>query len=119
MEDGPTLTHGEMTYGAGMVAAKQFGAGETVDPTPYVVGEIKETFEKYTHIKGFLPAMGYSDQQIADLKTSIDATPCDIVLAGTPIDLNRVLSVNKPIVRVYYKLQEISKPDLEDVLKDF
>lgn len=119
IEDGPTLTHGEMSYGAGMVAAKQFGAGETIDPTPYVVGEIKETFEKYTHIKGFLPAMGYSDQQIADLKTSIDATPCDIVLAGTPIDLNRVLTVNKPIVRVYYKLQEISKPDMEDVLKDF
>ena len=119
VEDGPTLTHGEMTYGAGMVAAKQFGAGETVDPTPYVVGEIKDTFEKFTHIKGFLPAMGYSDQQIADLKTSIDATPCDIVLAGTPIDLNRVLTVNKPIVRVYYKLQELSKPDMEDVLKDF
>jgi len=119
VEDGPTLTHGDMTYGAGMVAAKQFGAGETIDPTPYVVGEIKDTFEKYTHIKGFLPAMGYSDQQIADLKTSIDATPCDIVLAGTPIDLNRVLSVNKPIVRVYYKLQELSKPDMEDVLKDF
>ncbi|MCK5024236.1 MAG: GTPase [Thermoplasmata archaeon] len=121
VEDGPTLTHGEMSYGAGMVAAKEFSAGETVDPLPHVVGEIKETFEKYSHMKGkgFLPAMGYSDQQIADLKTSIDATPCDIVLAGTPIDLNRVLSVNKPIVRVYYKLQEISKPDMEDILKDF
>ena len=121
IEDGPTLTHGEMSYGAGTVAAKEFGAGEAVDPLPYVVGEIKATFEKYSHMKGkgFLPAMGYSDQQIADLKASIDATPCDIVLAGTPIDLNRVLTVNKPIVRVYYKLQEISKPDMEDVLKDF
>ncbi len=121
IEDGPTLTHGEMSYGAGTVAAKEFGASETVDPLPYVVGEIKATFEKYSHMKGkgFLPAMGYSDQQIDDLKTSIDATPCEIVLAGTPIDLNRVLTVNKPIVRVYYKLQEISKPDMEDVLKDF
>jgi len=121
VEDGPTLTHGEMTYGAGMVAAKKYGAGETIDPLPYLVGEIKETFEKYKHVKGkgFLPAMGYSDQQIADLKATIDATPCDIVLAGTPIDLNRVLSVNKPIVRVFYSLEEISKPDLSDVLKDF
>jgi len=121
IEDGPTLTHGEMSYGAGMVAAKEFGAGEIVDPLPHVVGEIKKTFDKYTHIKGkgFLPAMGYSDQQIADLKATIDATPCDIVLAGTPIDLNRVLSVNKPIVRVFYKLEEIGKPDMEDMLKDF
>jgi predicted GTPase len=121
IEDGPTLTHGEMSYGAGMVAAKEFGAGEIVDPLPHVVGEIKKTFDKYTHMKGkgFLPAMGYSDQQIADLKATIDATPCDIVLAGTPIDLNRVLSVNKPIVRVFYKLEEIGKPDMEDMLKDF
>ena len=119
VEDGPTLTHGEMTYGAGMVAAKKYGAGETIDPTPYVVGEIKETFEKYKHVKGFLPAMGYSDQQIEDLKATIDATPCDIVLAGTPIDLKRVLTVNKPIVRVFYSLEEISKPDLEEVLNKF
>ncbi|MDD4307903.1 MAG: cyclic 2,3-diphosphoglycerate synthase [Thermoplasmata archaeon] len=121
IEDGPTLTHGEMSYGAGMVAAKQYGAGEIVDPLPYIVGEIKKTFEKYPHVKGkkFLPAMGYSDKQIADLKATIDATPCDIVLAGTPIDLNRVLTVNKPIVRVYYELEEISKPDLKDVLKKF
>jgi predicted GTPase len=121
IEDGPTLTHGEMSYGAGMVAAKQFGAGESVDPLPYIVGEIKKTFEKYPHVKGkkFLPAMGYSDKQIADLKATIDKTPCDIVLAGTPIDLNRVLNVNKPIVRVFYSLEEISKPDLSDVLKKF
>lgn len=121
VEDGPTLTHGEMSYGAGMVAAKQYGAGEIVDPLPYIVGEIKKTFEKYPHVKGkkFLPAMGYSDKQIADLKATIDATPCDIVLAGTPIDLNRILTVNKPIVRVYYELEEISKPDLKDVLKKF
>jgi len=121
VEDGPTLTHGEMTYGAGMVAAKQYGAGETVDPLPYIVGEIKKTFDKYPHVKGkgFLPAMGYSDKQIADLKATIDRTPCDIVLAGTPIDLNRVLSVNKPIVRVFYNLEEISKPGLAEILKDF
>ncbi len=121
VEDGPTLTHGEMTYGAGMVAAKEFGAAETVDPLQYAVGEIKDTFEKYQHMKGkkFLPAMGYSDKQIADLKATIDATPCDIVLAGTPIDLNRVLTVNKPIVRVYYNLKEKGKPDMEDVLANF
>jgi predicted GTPase len=121
IEDGPTLTHGEMSYGAGMVAAKQYGAGESVDPLPYIVGEIKKTFEKYPHVKGkkFLPAMGYSDKQIADLKATIDKTPCDIVLAGTPIDLRRILTVNKPIVRVFYSLEEISKPDLKDVLKKF
>lgn len=119
VEDGPTLTHGEMTYGAGAVAAKQYGAAEIVDPKPYIVGTIKDTFEKYPHIKNFLPAMGYSDQQIADLQETINNTPADIVLAGTPIDLNRVLKVNKPIIRVFYRLEELTKPDLEDVLKDF
>lgn len=119
VEDGPTLTHGGMTYGAGAVAAKQYGAAKIVDPVPYGIGTIKETFEKYPHIKNFLPAMGYSDQQIHDLKRTIDMTPCDIVVAGTPIDLNRVLSVNKPIVRVFYKLEELTEPDLEDVLAKF
>jgi len=119
VEDGPTLTHGEMTYGAGAVAAKQYGAAKIVDPVPYGVGTIKETFEKYPHVKNFLPAMGYSDEQIADLKTTIDNTPADIVVGGTPIDLNRVLEVNKPIVRVFYRLQELTEPDLEEVLKSF
>ena len=119
VEDGPTLTHGEMTYGAGAVAAKQYGAAKIVDPVPYGIGTIKETFEKYPHIKNFLPAMGYSDQQIHDLKRTIDMTPCDVVVGGTPIDLNRVLTVNKPIVRVFYKLEELTEPDLEDVLAKF
>jgi len=119
VEDGPTLTHGEMTYGAGAVAAKQYGAAKTIDPVPYGVGTIKETFEKYPHVKNFLPAMGYSDEQIADLQKTINDTPADIVVGGTPIDLNRVLKVNKPIVRVFYKLEELSEPNLEDVLKEY
>jgi predicted GTPase len=119
VEDGPTLTHGEMTYGAGAVAAKQYGAAKIVDPVPYGVGTIKETFEKFPHIKNFLPAMGYSDEQIADLQQTINDTPADVVVGGTPIDLNRVLKVNKPIVRVFYRLQELTEPDLEEVLKKF
>ena len=83
------------------------------------MGTIKETFEKYPHVKNFLPAMGYSDEQIADLEETIDRTPCDLVVGGTPIDLNRVIKVNKPIVRVFYRLEELTEPDLEDVLKEF
>ncbi len=119
VEDGPTLTHGEMTYGAGTVAAKKYGAANMVDPIQYSTGTIKETYEKYTHMKGFLPAMGYSDEQINDLQETINATPCDIVLAGTPIDLTRVVTVNKPIVRVFYRLEEIGGNKLEEVLNKF
>jgi len=117
VEDGPTLTHGEMTYGAGVVAAEKFGAAELVDPRPFTVGSITETFEKYPEIGTLLPAMGYGDQQIADLEKTIDNADCDLVIIGTPIDLRRILKLNKPAVRVTYELQEIGKPDLLDILK--
>jgi predicted GTPase len=118
VEDGPTLTHGEMTYGAGVVAAEKFGAAELVDPRPYTVGKITETFEKYPDIGVLLPAMGYSGQQVKDLEKTINAVPCDLVVIGTPIDLRRIVTIRKPTVRVEYNLQEIGRPTLEDVLGD-
>ena len=119
VEDGPTLTHGEMTFGAGVVAAGKFGAAELVDPRPYTVGTISQTFKKYPDIGVLLPAMGYGDRQVKDLETTINRTPCDTVIIGTPIDLNRLITIKKPTVRVSYELQEIGKPDLMDVLKPF
>lgn len=119
VEDGPTLTHGEMKYGAGVIAAMKYGAREIVDPRPYVVGEIAATFEKYPGIGTVLPAMGYGDRQIRDLEATINATDCDAVIIGTPIDLRRVLKIQKPSVRVTYELSEIGKPDLNDVLSRF
>ncbi len=119
VEDGPTLTHGEMSYGAAVLAAKKFGAKELVDPRDYAVGSIKETFEKYPQIKNLLPAVGYGKEQIKELEKTINKTPADIVIIGTPIDLRRVLKLNKPSVRVKYELQEIGKPDLVDILTDF
>ncbi len=119
VEDGPTLTHGEMKIGAGMVAALKYGAAETVDPRPFIVGKLVETFEKYPNIGSLLPAMGYGDQQIEDLEKSIENTVCDAVIIGTPIDLNRVININKPNTRVYYDLQEIGDPDLKQVIDDF
>ncbi|KQC11450.1 MAG: GTPase [Candidatus Cloacimonas sp. SDB] len=119
VEDGPTLTHGEMTYGAGIVAAEKYGAAELVDPREFAVGTISETFEKYPDIGILLPAMGYGEQQIKDLETTINATECDLVVIGTPIDLRRIIKINKPAVQVRYELQEIGKPTLKDVLKDF
>ncbi len=118
VEDGPTLTHGEMTYGAGTVAAEKFGAEEMVDPRPYAVGKITETFEKYPEIGVLLPAMGYSDQQVKDLETTINATDCDSVVIGTPIDLRRVVKIDKPNTRVYYDLQEIGKPNLDELIRE-
>lgn len=118
VEDGPTLTHGEMTYGAGVVAAEKFGAAALVDPRPYTVGTISETFEKYPEIGELLPAMGYGDQQIRDLEETINKTDCDLVIIGTPIDLRKLININKPALRVTYELQEIGKPDLKDVLKN-
>jgi predicted GTPase len=116
IEDGPTLTHGEMTYGAGVVAAHKFGAAELVDPRPYAVRSIADTFEKYEHLEMILPAMGYGDEQIRDLEETIDRAECDLVLSATPIDLRRVLEVNKPMDRVRYELQVIGQPTLRDIL---
>ncbi len=119
VEDGPTLTHGEMTYGAAVVAANKYGAAELVDPRPYTVGTITETFKKYTDIGTLLPAMGYSPRQIEDLEETINKAEADVVIIGTPIDLRKLIKINKPAVRVTYELQEIGKPDLRDALKQF
>lgn len=118
VEDGPTLTHGGMKIGAGWVAARRFGAAEIVDPRPFAVGEIAATFEKYPDTGTILPAMGYGEQQIRDLEKTIDAADVDMVVIGTPIDLTRVLKINKPSQRVGYSLDEIGKPNLEDVLRE-
>jgi predicted GTPase len=118
VEDGPTLTHGNMAYGAGVIAARKLGASELVDPRPYAVGSIVNTFEKYPHLGPLLPAVGYGKAQIGELEDTINKTPCDLVLIGTPIDLRRVLHIDKPAVRVKYSLQELSTPTLEDVLKE-
>jgi len=119
VEDGPTLTHGEMKIGAGVVAAMKHGAAELVDPRAYAVGRLKETFEAYPEIGTLLPAMGYGEQQIRDLEATINNTPCDAVVIATPIDLSRIVKINKPTVKIGYELQEIGSPTLEDVLNDF
>jgi len=119
VEDGPTLTHGGMKYGAGVLAAIRHGAAAIVDPRPYTVGTLTETFQKYPGIGTLLPAMGYGEQQVKDLEATIARTPCDLVLIATPIDLRRVLKIDKPALRVGYELQEIGKPDLDDVLARF
>ena len=119
VEDGPTLTHGQMTIGAGTVAAMKYGAAECVDPRPFIVGKLAETFSTYPGIGALLPAMGYGEQQVRDLEATINNTECDSVIIGTPIDLNRVIKINKPNTRVYYDLQEIGYPDLGNVLDDF
>ncbi len=119
VEDGPTLTHGEMKYGAGFVAAKKFGASEIIDPRPFAVGSIVETYKKYNHLDLILPAMGYGEKQIKELEETINSSNADLVIIGTPIDLRRVMKLNKPAVRVRYELQEIGKPDLEDVINNF
>jgi len=119
IEDGPTLTHGEMKLGTGTVAAQKYGASELIDPRPFVVGKLAETFKIYPNIGILLPAMGYSPQQLKDLETTINNTDCDAVVIGTPIDLNREIKINKPNTRVYYDLQEIGYPTLKDILDDF
>ncbi len=119
VEDGPTLTHGEMKIGAGTVAATKFGAAELVDPRQYAVGKLAETFRLYPNIGTLLPAMGYGEQQVADLEKTIAAVPCDAVVIATPIDLNRIIKIKQPTVKVEYELQEIGQPDLEVILCDF
>ncbi len=119
VEDGPTLTHGEMKIGAGTVAAQKFGAAELIDPRPFTVGKLSETFKIYPNIGTLLPAMGYGAQQLKDLETTINNTDCDSVVIGTPIDLNRIIKITKPNTRVYYDLQEIGQPDLVGVIDDF
>ncbi len=118
VEDGPTLTHGEMAYGAGWVAAKRFGAGEIVDPRPFAVRTIHDTYVKYPNTGKILPAMGYGDDMVKDLEETINKADVDLVISATPIDLNRIIKVNKPMQRVRYELQEIGKPDLEGILKN-
>ena len=119
IEDGPTLTHGEMKIGAGIVAARRFGAAEIVDPRPYAVGRLAETYRIYPNIGTLLPAMGYGEQQMKDLSATIEKTDCDSVIIATPIDLQRVIKINKPCARVEYNLQEIGHPNMDDVLENF
>jgi len=117
IEDGPTLTHGEMAYGAGWVAARRFGAAEIIDPRPYAVGSIRAVYQKYPSTGAILPAMGYGDEMVHELEQTINNADVDLVLIGTPIDLASLLEINKPSQRVRYELQEIGQPTLEDILK--
>jgi len=119
VEDGPTLTHGEMKLGAGVVAARKYGASGLVDPRPFTVGKLSETFRIYPEIGHLLPAMGYGEQQLKDLETTINSADCDSVIIGTPIDLNRVINIKKPNTRVYYDLLEIGEPNLSNVIDEF
>jgi predicted GTPase len=119
VEDGPTLTHGEMPYGAGVVAARQCGAAELVDPRPYAVGSIRSTYERYTHLTSLLPAMGYSAIQRHELEETINRVPCDLVLVATPIDLGHLVKVNKPSLRVTYEVEDVTHPGLTEILSEF
>ncbi|MBG9983096.1 GTPase [Aerococcaceae bacterium DSM 111020] len=119
VEDGPTLTHGEMEIGAGSVAAERFGAKEIIDPRPFAVGSIQSTYEQYPHLDKVLPAMGYGEQQLRDLEQTIQNTDCDTVIIGTPIDLSRVITIDKPYTRVHYELQELGTPNLKTVISEF
>jgi predicted GTPase len=119
VEDGPTLTHGEMPYGAGVVAARQCGAAELVDPRPYAVGSIRSTYEHYTHLTSLLPAMGYSAIQRHELEETINRVPCDLVLVATPIDLGHLVKLNKPSLRVTYEVEDVTHPGLTEILSEF
>ena len=119
VEDGPTLTHGEMPYGAGVVAARQCGAAELIDPRPFAVGSIRSTFEKYAHLTSLLPAMGYSTMQMHELEETINRIPCDVVLVATPIDLGHLVKLNKPSLRVTYEIEEKTQPGLKQMIAEF
>jgi predicted GTPase len=116
VEDGPSLTHGGMPYGAGELAAERFGAAEVVDPRPYAVGSLRETLRAYPQITRVLPAMGYGRDQVRELEATIRLTPCDTVILGTPVDLRRVMTIDRPVARIRYDLMEIGRPTLEDAL---
>jgi predicted GTPase len=118
VEDGPTVTHGEMGFGAGYIAAKRAGAREIIDPRPFAKGSIRETFKKYPHLTDVLPAMGYGEKQMKELEETINAADCDLVIVGTPINLTRFLKINKETVRVYYELEEVGHPDLEEIIRE-
>jgi len=117
VEDGPTMTHGEMSFGAGVVAARQYGAADIVDPRAYTQGKIRKTYENYPAIGKVLPAVGYGAVQIRDLERTIDAVDCDLVIIATPVDLTRIITINKPMLKVGYELKEIGQPDLEELIK--
>ena len=119
IEDGPTLTHGSMPYGAGTIMAQNAGAKEIIDPKPYAVGSIKEAYRKYSHLGAILPALGYSDKQVAELKETMERIPCDVIVIGTPIDLRRIITLSKPTVRVRYELKVLGPVSLEQVIDDF
>ena len=118
VEDGPTLTHGEMSYGAGVIAAKRLGAAEIVDPRPHLAGTLLETFEEYPHIGNLLPAMGYSPEQIGDLEETINRCDCDMVLTATPIDLTKLIRIEKPVKRIRYEYRDHGQPTLEQLLAE-
>jgi predicted GTPase len=117
VEDGPTVTHGNMKEGVGAIAARRYKAKSLVNPRPYAVGSIKRAYEKYPHLGRVLPAMGYGEKQVRDLETTIDAVKCDSVVLGTPIDLRRIMNIRKPAVRVRYEIRETTKPTLDEILK--
>ena len=119
IEDGPTITHGSMPYGAAVIIAKNLGASEIVDPRPYAVGSIKEAYKKYPHLGALLPALGYGEKQVAELKETIDRIPCDVVVLGTPIDLRRVITIKQPTVRANYELKVLGPVSLEQILQEF
>jgi len=119
IEDGPTLTHGEMPYGAGIIAATKYGASKIIDPRPFAVGSIKKTFQKFTHLDKVLPAMGYGTEQIDELAQTINKIDCDLIISATPINLSRLIETNKKILPIRYELEEIGSPNLEEILKDF
>jgi predicted GTPase len=119
VEDGPTVTHGQMSESVGAIAARQYGARELVNPRPFAVGSIKRTYEKYPHIGFVLPAMGYGTKQIKELEQTIEKAPCDSVVLGTPIDIRRIMRMTKPAARVRYEIREVTKPTLEELLGKF